>query len=203
MSKSKRKDWTGQKYGKLTFVRPTGTTDSSRHAIWELICDCGNTHIASCHNVKKGSVSSCGCKNGQNTRKYTPIETTARHVWHGAYKDCDFDTFYTMSQLPCFYCGRAPFKTFNLGVTKRKHGIPVSEIQIKEGGFTYNGLDRIDSSKGHTIGNIVPCCWTCNHSKGSMTLEEFILHIERMYAHTQQLRETLTSATKVALDGSM
>lgn len=38
---------------------------------------------------------------------------------------------------------------------------------------TGGGLDRIDSEKGYTTGNVVPCCWHCNLTKNSyFTFEE-------------------------------
>lgn len=62
----------------------------------------------------------------------------------------------------------------------------VSDIQKTEGNFTYNGLDRIDSSKGHTLDNVVTCCATCNYMKRSMTHDEFIDHIDKVYNHTSK-----------------
>ena len=47
----------------------------------------------------------------------------------------------------------------------------------------YNGLDRIDSSKGYELGNVVPCCMRCNSAKNNMTVEEFKEHIKRIYNH--------------------
>lgn len=47
--------------------------------------------------------------------------------------------------------------------------------------FKYNGIDRIDSSKGYIEGNVVPCCKTCNVSKMDMNYFEFINHIKKIY----------------------
>lgn len=32
-------------------------------------------------------------------------------------------------------------------------------------GFPSTGLDRVDNSKGHTMGNSVPCCYECNSAR--------------------------------------
>ena len=35
------------------------------------------------------------------------------------------------------------------------------------------GIDRVDSSKGYTEDNVVPCCWIHNKMKSDMTYGEF------------------------------
>ena len=44
-----------------------------------------------------------------------------------------------------------------------------------------NGLDRVDSSKGYTIDNVVPCCAICNTAKNKMTQKEFKEWIKTVY----------------------
>lgn len=149
------KDYTGLKAGRLTLVKPSDKRTKQRQVLWEAKCDCGADLLVRPTQVLNGNTSSCGClqkelkRTQQHTRRHEPIISSARHVWHGTYTDgCDFDTFYRLSQLPCHYCGRTPYRVFNVGVNKRLHDVPVSDIQIQEGNFTYNGLDRIDSSRG-------------------------------------------------------
>lgn len=43
------------------------------------------------------------------------------------------------------------------------------------------GLDRVDSSRGYTPDNVVPCCKTCNSAKSSLSLEEFRAWVRRVY----------------------
>lgn len=69
--------------------------------------------------------------------------------------------FYTLVTQPCKYCGQ------------------ISNIEKEE----FNGIDRIDSSKGYTIDNCVPCCTQCNTMKLDYTLEDFTNHIKRIYNH--------------------
>ena len=42
------------------------------------------------------------------------------------------------------------------------------------------GLDRIDSSGGYTIDNVVPCCAICNTMKSTLTVEQFINHCKKV-----------------------
>jgi hypothetical protein len=189
------KDYTGQRRGILTFIRPTEKRTSKGAVIWEMLCDCGNTTYSPAHKKNR---KSCGCldeerhatfnrKNLGASRRYEPIISSAREIWT-VYKDgdIDFDSFYALSQLPCYYCESPPSRTRNRATAGRGKA---SERQIKEGNFTYNGLDRIDSTKGHTLDNVVPCCWRCNIAKRDMTQEEFFAHIERMYAGIQKYRK--------------
>ncbi len=184
-----RKDWTGQKYHRLTFIRPT---DQKRDTgiIWECLCDCGTiTYIQPC-SATNGKTKSCGClalehasalgkASGDVNRVFEPHISSARRVWKSTYSEIDFDTFYAMSQCTCVYCGRLPFRVMNEACW-RKHA---SDKAKQEGDFIYNGLDRIDSNKSHTIDNLVTSCWDCNHMKGTRTHAEFLAHIKRIYEY--------------------
>lgn len=50
-----------------------------------------------------------------------------------------------------------------------------------EGTFVYNGLDRIDNALGHSVENVVTCCWRCNKAKGEMSQREFLNWIATVY----------------------
>jgi len=45
---------------------------------------------------------------------------------------------------------------------------------------TRAGLDRMDNKKGYITDNCVPCCWTCNVMKGTMTGPEFVSLCEKI-----------------------
>lgn len=134
------------------------------------------------------NVRSCGClqreavaKTNQSKRKYEPVVGSAMYVWRdGGYNDgdCDFESFMKLSQLPCFYCGRKPFRSVNRGDNRAK-----SDRQKQEGNFIYNGLDRVDNSKGHMMSNVVPCCSDCNYAKRNMTVDQFRELITMIYNH--------------------
>lgn len=56
----KKLDITGQKYGKLTAIKPTGQKNKNG-IIWECLCDCGNIHYTTPSAMRTGNVLSCGC----------------------------------------------------------------------------------------------------------------------------------------------
>jgi hypothetical protein len=67
--------------------------------------------------------------------------------------ELSFDQFVTFWQKPCFYGGEA-----------------IATI----------GLDRVDSSLGYSVGNVVPCCRGCNVAKLDGTSQEFIARCHRV-----------------------
>lgn len=183
------KDYTGLKYGRLTFIHSTDQRTNDNCVIWECLCDCGTTCFRDSKSIRQGNTKSCGCLkreqdklNGQRTRKHLPHIRTALKVFN-SYNDgdIDFDTFFNLSQRDCFYCGRAPYRIANVFKPLPK-GL-VSDYAKQEGNFTYNGLDRLDSNKGHTLDNVVPCCFECNTAKNSLSVADFKTLIKRIYEH--------------------
>jgi len=63
------------------------------------------------------------------------------------YFDLTLEQFKSFWGWPCAYCGES-IKTI--------------------------GLDRIDSSKGYTVDNLLSCCGDCNYMKSDMSLDEFV-----------------------------
>lgn len=53
-------DLTGQKFGRLTVLRRTGT-DKHSNVLWLCVCDCGNKKIVSSNHLRMGQCLSCGC----------------------------------------------------------------------------------------------------------------------------------------------
>lgn len=46
--------------------------------------------------------------------------------------------------------------------------------------FDFNNLDRVDSTKGYEINNVVPCCSRCNFMKNNYELDIFIDTVKRV-----------------------
>lgn len=71
--------------------------------------------------------------------------------------------FQDLIESDCFYCGSPP--------------------NNESKGATYQGIDRIDSSKGYIPGNVVPCCKMCNWGKNILSQQEFFDHILKIVEH--------------------
>ena len=62
------------------------------------------------------------------------------------YFDLSIEEFEKLVSSNCDYCGKIP--------SQKYHNI------------LYNGIDRKDNSRGYENFNCVPCCWSCNSTKG-------------------------------------
>ena len=96
--------------------------------------------------------------------------------------EIDLQTFYNYSQMPCFYCNAEKSNHFNAYITDKR----MSQTAKDGAHFYYNGIDRIDNNKTHSIDNIVPCCYQCNFAKSDLTLEDFYSWINRIQEHQKQ-----------------
>lgn len=70
--------------------------------------------------------------------------------------DLTKEQFCAFWQVPCAYCG--------------------GEIETV-------GIDRIDSSKGYTVNNVVSCCRICNIMKWDRSREELLQQCRRILVH--------------------
>jgi hypothetical protein len=160
-------DITGQIFGNLTVIAPVGLN------MWECKCSCGNEEnvISRITDLKNGKIKSCGCfrrkrlQYGENAfnrllhsykhRKDVPFELTK-------------DEFSKLTKSNCYYCNQPPAQ--------------IAKPTIRSyGEYIYNGIDRIDSSKGYTTDNCVPCCGFCNVSKNNHSLDNFLKKVKTIY----------------------
>lgn len=199
--------WAGQKIHNLTFIKPTNIRRDKR-VVWEALCDCKNITYVIPKAVVNGNTTSCGCiatqfqvERGQNSRKYHPVKSSALAVWRGTYKDMEFETFAIISQLPCYYCTVPPNRVKNtMRAYRERDKNSLHKFGYEAGNFTYNGIDRIDSSLGHVVGNIVPCCWTCNIMKLDLGLEEFLRQVLRINSRIALLHGINAPETPIDAD---
>jgi len=52
------------------------------------------------------------------------------------------------------------------------------------GGITQNGIDRINNKIGYKIKNCVPACLCCNRMKQTLSLSDFLSHIQKIINNT-------------------
>lgn len=75
--------------------------------------------------------------------------------------------FREIGEQCCVYCGAEP-------------SVSPSHATEHNGAWAWNGLDRIDNGKGYIIGNVQPCCSTCNRIKSDMSESTFLDHLTRI-----------------------
>ena len=79
-----KKDFVGNKYGRLTVI---SKTDKKLGHNWIYLCqcECGNFKEVSTGNLTTGKVKSCGCLSYENRKKSRPKHGFARHRLYSLY----------------------------------------------------------------------------------------------------------------------
>lgn len=171
----------GMKIGRLTItgfedkIVGTGARGPRRSKYATTICQCGKTKTVRAESIAQGLARSCGCSKGVRTSDSSI--NSIRHVMTytlSSAKKRGLSIELTLEQVralifrSCDYCGKHP------------------EARIAKGNSRqlapFNGIDRIDSSRGYSIDNCVTACTACNTSKLDMTLDEFKAHVARINA---------------------
>jgi hypothetical protein len=151
-------DLVGKKFGKLTVLARKPNVE--HHTEWLCQCECGNQKVFNGGNLRAGQTTSCGClrnKGSAAKRLYGWYTQNAKR--RGISWDLTFEQFKEITSSKCHYTGRLP-----------------SNIIKRAGGdvYAYNGVDRIDNTKGYFLENCVPCCSEVNYAKRVMGYFDFI-----------------------------
>ena len=186
------KDRTGDIHGRLTVVSHAGKDHRGKH-LWLCLCDCGNEKVVVSDNLSSGKSNSCGClkaevlaRSGNQYGVYKDREKALLKVQYSHLKRRDKnkgfgdtisqETFSLLAKSPCKYCGLEHSKEIEDRLNESKKQKRLSDHILK-----CNGIDRVDSSKGYTVENSVPCCKFCNTAKSTMSENEFYNWIKRVY----------------------
>lgn len=163
--------------------RPKSLTDEqlrellSRYASGE-----STTQLAKAFNVCSGTVIYQARKAGiyrtiqdQGRKSRKPAGEAAFSVVYKRYKGTakyrqrEFKLskieFREITQRKCYYC-RAE---------------PNNKQTLASGSFVYNGVDRVDSSLGYILANVVSCCKECNTAKSDRDVVEYYEWLVRSF----------------------
>jgi len=171
------KNLINQKFGLLKVIKQFIKLINYKNTTYcECLCQCGKITVVTRNALVTKHTKSCGCLKllQSNLKKFAQpktllIEAAARSSWRRRYSEITIQKYIELSQKNCYYCNAKPSL--------------ISKINRKTDGefsFLRNTLDRIDSSKGHVIGNIIPCCFTCNTAKLDRSLDEFKIYIQNI-----------------------
>lgn len=84
------------------------------------------------------------------------------------------------------------YKTYIQRANKKKLKFELSLVDFEYllsrpcrycGSYSEMTIDRIDSSEGYIEGNVASVCFTCNIMKYTLSHENFLKHIVRIYNH--------------------
>lgn len=171
----------GKRFNRL-IVLERGNSTVRGSTQWMCRCDCGTDSVLiRGSDLKNGHTQSCGCLHNEDlaNRCALPGGQSAKNRVLAQYKQSararnlewglSEDIFYRLVQRNCHYCGDAPSR--------------IVQPSNKYGNFVYNGIDRLDGDRGYVEDNCVTACRTCNTAKMTMTEEEFLQWIAKVYHH--------------------
>lgn len=156
------KDLRNKRFGKLIVIESTEKYHGRYK--WKCLCECGKEMVVLVSNLTSGATKDCGCQSRLNHALNTIIR---RYKLQAKQRDLEWnltkDEAAYLFTKRCFYCDAEPINI---------------ETSTK---MKYNGIDRIDSSKGYCRSNCVACCVWCNRAKGDRTAAQFATWIENLY----------------------
>jgi len=168
--------WVGKKLNKLTILSIRYVRDNRQPTtVATCQCECGNTCESFLTLITRNLTTSCGCWNALKQMK-PHGEAAMRACFSSRRADAkrrqlewslSIQEYDELTQKTCHYCNRPPSNEYG--------------SKMYNGNFKYNGLDRLNNLVGYRYDNCVPCCKECNHSKGTMTVDEFKQHILNIY----------------------
>lgn len=170
------KDMLGLKIGKLEVIGRTYTNGSKK---WQCVCDCGGLKYLATKDLDGIRYKSCGCDKG--VPKIPNIERMINsryksYRYNSSKKNREFQLtrgqFGKLVQTACYYCG---------SMDSRKNIRAACKIPDFRRAEYVNGIDRIDSTRGYTEDNTVPCCKMCNKMKMEFTLEDWLEQINKIH----------------------
>jgi hypothetical protein len=178
----------GRTFGSWTIIGPSKTTQDKtgkNRILWLCKCSCGFEKFMYLGAVLAGNTSKCRTCG----YKFTPRKgygIASHNIILGSYKrtaaargliwdisDIEFDV---ITKRDCFYCGSKPSNEY--------------AANRKTGSFVYNGIDRVDNTRGYETDNVVPCCKVCNRAKSAMSQEDFLDWIKRVVQHSEDSRQS-------------
>lgn len=191
-----RLDHTGEIYNNRIVVGPAADTVAKRlqkkrgrqaevvqrTPNWRVRClGCGEERTLGWQGLRMKGCGPCTWR----TRKYSASRAASARI-RSAFRTgavrrgyewaLDDATVEALIFSACHYCGTKGGNTIR---RKDRDGTPTR----------YNGIDRMDNSRGYVAGNVVPCCGQCNRAKGTLTYEAFTGWVDALVRHRSQLAE--------------
>lgn len=174
-------DITGQTFGSLIALHKTKSL--GKGAIWVYQCKCGATIRRVAHDITKqandGYTPCCGKKacGAIHETGLSDGESAMRgliHAYKKGAKSRGLEFTLTRDELEklfssnCYFCGIEPAQIYR--TYSKTHSSPI----------VYNGIDRLDNSKGYILGNVASCCGWCNKVKNNLPYDIFMSWIDRL-----------------------
>lgn len=196
-------DITGQIFGRLTVIRKHPDP-----CMWECLCRCGKTTLATGTNLRRGNTTSCGCFHLEKLVAYNQEVKSIEVSWQADLNLYVRKVGYRRNRTSRGL-GSNQFTLRKRGQDHDEHpslqwdltldqyiGLVTSDCyycgkpphQKPKGvrmdpSLRRSGIDRVDNSKGYALENCVSCCVFCNREKRAQTIGQFVENTRRRYEH--------------------
>lgn len=159
----------------LTYIGEDKERTTSNHRYMKVKCTCGteksirtdyysaDVACARCAQIKRRATFNDKTKESIVKKLYRSYNQQAKK------RGYDFDITYTTFKdyifKDCYYCAEPPSN-----IAKQNYR-----------SLIYNGIDRMDNSKGYVNNNIVPCCAECNWMKNKLSKDQFLNKVNKIF----------------------
>ena len=177
MGRKKLEMSSGMVFGMLTTIKEIPPEPMASHTThrWLCRCACGNTTIVPATDLRRGHSTTCGCRGFTEERSASLLDMYRRYQRGAEQRGYEFslslDEFIALIKGKCRYCGIEPYNDHKKAFRYK---------------LIYNGIDRIDNTKGYVLSNCAPCCKVCNKMKGTLSEIDFIDHAHRIAEYTKE-----------------
>jgi len=172
-------DIMGKTFDQFTVIERDNTRSKSGEVLWLLRCACGEQCKATSSELNRGRRGFCGtCRDSTSIK--SPLKSLYNNYKKGAEKrglsfSLSIEDVQSMISRNCQYCNTPPMQVFKKKGSRK--------------GMTYNGIDRIDKTRGYEMGNCCPCCKFCNYAKMKFPVKEFDEWMNRVATYKSSLFE--------------
>lgn len=157
----KARDYTGEKYGKLTAIKVSEKRTPRGTKLWEFICECGKPHIADMADVKRSKTVGCkDCNREQLALRYrTHGKSGGKSKAYLAWKRIKMRCYNPKERSYDFYNNLGmDTKYINDSIAFMEHvGEPPDDGKR-------HSIDRIDNNIGYFEGNMR---WATDHQQAA------------------------------------
>lgn len=194
----------GEIFVDLTIVEKLGVIKGNNYFLCN--CSCGKQRKVMFSHLVSGLFSHCGCKKfiskQHANQKFEPTEASFRAKatnYKSLAKTRKLEFTLTIQETVellkgnCHYCNAIPSNYYNVrkfNRINRKNNIQYVFHDNENHAILYNGIDRIDNSKGYILNNVVSCCTHCNTAKLNYNISDFKKWIINLYNKTIKNEDT-------------
>jgi hypothetical protein len=197
-----RIDMVGKRYNDWLVLEHSHTNGKIPYYLCKCMAGCDKQFVVDGRNIRNGTSKrcvNCGFKNASKIRtgvrksKLSAYDMRLNYLFgekrklalaRGLAWELSIKQFEVLIFANCHYSGLPPSTTVNILKNKGLHS-----TWGDEGNITYNGIDRIDSSKGYIPGNVVTANSKINCAKNDDSVKDFLAWVKQIAIHQNWIKE--------------